>query len=522
MCPASPNQSRPRHQTLDIHLSPTKQESDVSDAKDVMHLWDEAGNVVLLVVLYCLQGVPLGLSMGSMPFLLQANASYTSIGIFSMAAYPYSFKLLWSPIVDSVFHRRFGRRRTWIVPLQTLSALLLFYFGQTAEDALNGSDIWRLSGLFFILVLLAATQDIAVDGWALTLLSRSNLGYTSTCQTVGMNAGFFLSFTVFLALNDNDFCNKYFRRIPQETGIVTLANYMKAWGVIYAIVTLYIVLFKRERDDPSLRGRRLRDSYSQLWDVIKLPAVIKLSSVLLLCRLGSVVAEGAGTLKLLEKGVSKEALSGIVLIQFPIELFSAVLAGKWVAGKDAFSPFLFAYKSRLVTASLTTWVVRVFPVGAAMWFDAPMPFLMVLSIGVAASFGATLMFTAQGAFCSQVSDPAMGGAYLTLLNSIANLGSTLPRFIVFWLMDLLTVRECEIDGDVRPEYLCPSRKDDALESNACTDVGGSCLLTKDGFYPLSWFLIIAGCFLSVFFSKMLRQLQHLPIDKWHVKHSKAT
>jgi MFS transporter, PAT family, solute carrier family 33 (acetyl-CoA transportor), member 1 len=36
------------------------------------------------------------------PFLLQARASYTAIGIFSLAAYPYSFKLAWSPVVDSV------------------------------------------------------------------------------------------------------------------------------------------------------------------------------------------------------------------------------------------------------------------------------------------------------------------------------------------------------------------------------------------------------------------------------------
>lgn len=33
-----------------------------------------------------------------------------------------------------------------------------------------------ITALFFLLVLLAATQDIAVDGWALTLLSRKNVG----------------------------------------------------------------------------------------------------------------------------------------------------------------------------------------------------------------------------------------------------------------------------------------------------------------------------------------------------------
>lgn len=47
--------------------------------------------------------------------------------------------------------------------------------------------------------------DVAVDGWALTLLSPENLGYASTCQTIGLNTGYFASFTVFLALNSEEF-----------------------------------------------------------------------------------------------------------------------------------------------------------------------------------------------------------------------------------------------------------------------------------------------------------------------------
>lgn len=35
--------------------------------------------------------------------------------------------------------------------------------------------------------------------------------WASTCQTVGMNAGYFTSFTVFLALNDASFCNAWLR-----------------------------------------------------------------------------------------------------------------------------------------------------------------------------------------------------------------------------------------------------------------------------------------------------------------------
>jgi len=46
-------------------------------------------------------------------------------------------------------------------------------------------------------------------GWALTLLSEENLSYASTCQTIGLNTGYFASFTVFMALNSEAFRYAY-------------------------------------------------------------------------------------------------------------------------------------------------------------------------------------------------------------------------------------------------------------------------------------------------------------------------
>ena len=60
------------------------------------------------------------------------------------------------------------------------------------------------------------------------------------------------------------------------------------------------------------RGRGIKESYAQLWAVVRLPAVRKLALVLLAFRLAVLPAEQAAPLKLLEKGVSKEALAGLV------------------------------------------------------------------------------------------------------------------------------------------------------------------------------------------------------------------
>lgn len=45
-----------------------------------------------------------------------------------------------------------------------------------AMRRVESADVTSITALFFLLVLMAATQDIAVDGWALTLLARNNVG----------------------------------------------------------------------------------------------------------------------------------------------------------------------------------------------------------------------------------------------------------------------------------------------------------------------------------------------------------
>lgn len=155
----------------------------------------------LLVLLYFLQGIPLGLATGSVPFLLKSHMSYAELGIFSLASYPYSLKLFWSPIVDAIWSPTLGRRKSWILPIQMLSGCGMLYLGGMAEDLMakagqpGGAGAWNVTWWWFFLVLMCATQDIAVDGWALTLISPGNLSYASTAQTVGLTAGHFLSYT---------------------------------------------------------------------------------------------------------------------------------------------------------------------------------------------------------------------------------------------------------------------------------------------------------------------------------------
>jgi len=150
-------------------------------------------SVALLILLYVLQGIPLGIA-ASIPYLLQSrHISYKEQAVFSFVFWPFSLKLLWAPLVDSVYFPAFGRRKSWLVPTQYLIGMFMFILSCSssvdeitkpaadvatdAADAAVNINITLLTGMFFMLNFLAATQDIAVDGWALTMLSKYVVSY---------------------------------------------------------------------------------------------------------------------------------------------------------------------------------------------------------------------------------------------------------------------------------------------------------------------------------------------------------
>lgn len=56
------------------------------------------------------------------------------------------------------------------------------------------------------------------------------------------------------------------------------------------------------------------------------------------------------------------------------------------------------------------------------------------------------MFVALLAFFSRISDPRFGGTYITLLNTITNLGCTWTSTVALGMIDLLTFRVCTTDS----------------------------------------------------------------------------
>lgn len=389
-------------------------------------------NFCLLVLLYFLQGIPMGLASGSVPFLLKKHLSYGQIGVFSLAAYPYSLKLLWSPIVDAVWSPTFGRRKSWILPIQMCSGLGMLYLGSQVEammvtaGASDGSGVWNFTYWWFMLVFLCATQDIAVDGWALTLLSPPNLSYASTAQTVGLTGGHFLSYTVFLAFQAPDFANRWFRTTPLPEGIMTLGGYLTFWGWAYLVVTVGLAVLKKEEQTKDRDG--ILEVYKSMLGILKLRNIQSIIIIHLIAKIGFQANDAVTNLKLLDKGFSDEDLALTVLIDFPFEIGLGYYAGRWSTSNPPIHVWCWAFIGRLIAAVLAQLVVMIFPArGVQPWY-----LLTVIASHIFSTFTSTVMFVAISAFHAKIADPVIGGTYMTLL---ATCVLPIPRAL---LHDILT------------------------------------------------------------------------------------
>ena len=142
--------------------------------------------LTLLLSLYFAQGLPFGFFHQALPVLMrERNYSLVVIGLSSLLAAPWGLKFLWAPFVDKYGHPRFGRRRSFIVPLQLASVGLLL-----AISAFGGSaDMGTILAFVFLVNLLAATQDIATDGLALDVLEPSERGAANGIQVAGFRVG---------------------------------------------------------------------------------------------------------------------------------------------------------------------------------------------------------------------------------------------------------------------------------------------------------------------------------------------
>ena len=118
-------------------------------------------------------GLPLYLLIQLVPAWLRVEGvGLAEIGFFALVGFPYTWKFLWSPIMDRYTLPFLGRRRGWML-LTQLALLFSIAAMGFVQPALS---IWTVAYLAAAIAFFSASQDIVLDAYRRELLPDSELG----------------------------------------------------------------------------------------------------------------------------------------------------------------------------------------------------------------------------------------------------------------------------------------------------------------------------------------------------------
>lgn len=138
-------------------------------------------------------GLPLGLVWIAIPtWLAREGVDIRIIGLFTLAQAPWSFKFLWSPLMDryALPLPRLGRKLGWTLAWQIalLTGTLLL-----GGVALRPDTIWIIGSLTLAIAFASASQDIAIDAYAVEVLELDEQGVAVGARIAIYRAAMFVA-----------------------------------------------------------------------------------------------------------------------------------------------------------------------------------------------------------------------------------------------------------------------------------------------------------------------------------------
>jgi len=160
--------------------------------------------IQILGLLSVSSGMPLGFVTNTLQiFLRGAGVDLKTIGLLSSVSFPWTVKFLWSPLVDRYAFRWPGRRRSWVLATQlalalTLGGLAAYTARALVTDAsgramLPAGAAGVIAVIALLFVFLAATQDIALDAYAVEVLELDEQGPASGLRIMWYRIGMLIS-----------------------------------------------------------------------------------------------------------------------------------------------------------------------------------------------------------------------------------------------------------------------------------------------------------------------------------------
>jgi PAT family beta-lactamase induction signal transducer AmpG len=144
-------------------------------------------------------GLPLGLVWFAVPtWMATAGVDIRLIGLFTLAQAPWTFKVLWAPLMDRFQPPFLGRKRGFILLAQLGLAAGITWMA-LAGDAVPDRVV-LLGCITLAVAVAAATQDVAIDGYAVETLRPEEHGLAVGARTALYRAAMTVAGTLTITL----------------------------------------------------------------------------------------------------------------------------------------------------------------------------------------------------------------------------------------------------------------------------------------------------------------------------------
>lgn len=163
------------------------------------------------------------------------GATYSDQSMFSFAAYPYIFKIIFAPFLDTYFIPKLGKSKTYLVIDGFILAFLHLVLASYIEDLILPTNVTLLTIIFFFLNCVTVVFQIAGEMWIVKIFDDdSEKGKGSVLLDLGGSAGMLLTYNFFVPLNNPKWISSHF----YETDTPILTN-----STLLIIVSFLIFIF---------------------------------------------------------------------------------------------------------------------------------------------------------------------------------------------------------------------------------------------------------------------------------------
>lgn len=362
-------------------------------------------------------GLPLYLLLNLLPAWLRSEGiDLKTIGFFALIQFPYTWKFLWSPLLDRFSIPGFGRRRGWMLLTQIGLLLTIGFMGGLSPK----DNIWPILWLATLLAFLSGTQDIAVDAFRREILSDNELGLGNAVHVNAYRIAGLIPGSLSLILADRMPWNEVF----WITSAFMLPGMAMAWLVSEPLV----------RGAPKTLRQAVSEPFHEFMGRQGWRGALLILGFIFLYKVGDSLCTALATPFYLDMGFSKTDI-GLI----------AKHAGLWPAVIGALLGGLWMVKLGINRALWLFGVVQLVSIFGFAWLAAQGHYDMIGSserialafvIGLEA-LGVGLGTAAFVAFIARSTHPAYTATQMALFTSLAAVPRTFINASAGWLVETL-------------------------------------------------------------------------------------